>query len=174
MMAFASTKAMGLNLFAYCENDFVNDYDNSGMLSVSSVIRFVKTIGYKVWGIIKNIWDAFSKPDAIYLKPFEIVIDVCVGIMLPSFSAALKVLTYKAVSRELVQQAFKNAGYGFINMMAKFGIKVSLNTLVAASVNNLIFKHASRFLTVGGIICLILDVLDLNVDHYLEYKKIFA
>ena len=76
----------------------------------------VKTIGSKAWKIITSIWKAFVQPGKINLKPFEIVIDVLVGVFVPSLSSAPKLLTYKAFNKKLVQIAFKNAGKSFINI----------------------------------------------------------
>ena len=159
------------NLFAYCENNPVNYSDPDGMLSIASIIRFVKTIGFKAWKLITNIWKAFVKPDKIHLKPFEVVIDVVVGILVPSFYAALKLLTYKAINKKLVQIAFKKASKKFINVLAKFGINIGLNVLTAAALNNLIFKHMSRLLTVGGIICFVIDRVDGNTDYWFNFGK---
>jgi hypothetical protein len=51
------------------------------------------------------------------------------------------------------------------------GLKIGINTLLPAAVNNLIFKHALRFLTVGGIACLILDIIDGKIDYWFNYGK---
>lgn len=143
------------------------------MLSVAAIVRFVKTIGSQTGKIITSIWKAFVQPGKINLKPFEIVIDVVVGLLIPSLSSSLKLITYKAVNKKLVQIAFQNAGKSLINLLTKFGINIGLNVLFAATVNNLIFKHVSRFLTVGGIICLILDVIDGKIDYWFNYSKVF-
>ena len=171
MMLLNIQNEAGINLFAYCNNNPINNIDPTGMLSIAAVVRFVKTIGSKAWKIVDNIWKAFKKPGKINLKPFEVVIDLLVGVLVPSLSKALKLLTYKAVNKKLVEIAFKNAGKSFINLLTKVGVNIGLNVLFAASVNNLIFKHTSRFLTVGGIICLVLDVLDKKIDYWLNYTK---
>lgn len=112
------------------------------------------------------------RPGKINLKPFQTVIDFLVGRWTPSLRRALKPLTYKAVNRELIEIAFRKTGKSFINLVTKLGIKIGLNTFFAASVNSLIYKHASRFLTVGGIICLVLDVIDGKIDYWFNYGKI--
>lgn len=91
--------------------------------------------------------------------------------MPPSVSFALKAVTYKAVNKQLVEIAFRNAGKSLINTLTKMGLKIGLNTLFSAAVNNLIFKHASRFLTVGGLVCLILDVIDGKIDYWFNYGR---
>ena len=168
----ASGTLLSWNLFGYCSNNSVNDCDFTGMLSIKAIVRFIKTIGLKALKIIKSVRKAFVQPGKINLKPFEIVIDVLVGVFVPSLGSALKLLTYKAVNKELVQIAFKSAGKSFINLLTKLGVNIGLNTLFAATVNNLIFKHMSRFLTVGGIICLVFDVIDGTIDYWFNYGKL--
>lgn len=46
-----------------------------------------------------------------------------------------------------------------------FSITYPINT------NGLIFKYVSGLLTVGGIICLILDKIDGYVDYWFNYEK---
>lgn len=141
------------------------------MFSLNSVLNFIKSLGWKTLKVISNIWSAFKQPGKINLKPFEIVIDVAISIFAPSLNFALKALTYKAVNKQLVEIAFKNAGKSLINTLTKMGLKIGLNTLFSAAVNNLIFKHVSRFLTVGGIACLILDIIDGKIDYWFNYGK---
>ena len=159
------------NSYVYCDNDPVNDSDPSGMFSVGDVINFIKSLGWKALKAISSIWQAFKQPGKIMLKPFEVVIDVAINMFVPSVGVALKLVTYKRVTKALVETAFKSAGKSLITVLTKMGLKIGLNTLFAAAVNNLIFNQASRFLTIGGIVCLILDVIDGNVDYWFNYGK---
>ena len=86
---------LSYNLFAYCENNAVNNVDPSGALSIASIVRFVKNLGAKSMKVIKSIWNAFVQPGKINLKPFEIVIDAIIGMICPSFSVAFKLISYK-------------------------------------------------------------------------------
>ena len=159
------------NSYVYCDNDPVNDSDPSGMFSVGDVINFIKSLGWKALKAISSIWQALKQPGKIMLKPFEVVIDVAINMFVPSVGVALKLVTYKRVTKALVETAFKSAGKSLITVLTKMGLKIGLNTLFAAAVNNLIFNQASRFLTIGGIVCLILDVIDGNVDYWFNYGK---
>ena len=167
-----SGTSLSYNLFAYCENNPVNDSDAIGMISLSSIIRFLKTIGVKSLKIISKIWNALKKPGKINLKLFEVGIDFLVGLFVPSLSATLKLLTYKTINKTILKTAFKKSGKSLINMLSKFGITLGLNSLFAASVNALIFEHMSRLLTVGGILCLIFDIIDGKIDYWFNYDKL--
>lgn len=170
-LAAMTGDVLGANLFAYCANNPVNDSDPTGMFSLNSVLKFIKSLGWKALKVVSKIWSAFKQPGKINLKPFEIIIDAAILIFAPSVSFALKAVTYKAVNKQLVEIAFRNAGKSLINTLTKMGLKIGLNTLFSAAVNNLIFKHASRFLTVGGLVCLILDVIDGKIDYWFNYGR---
>lgn len=113
----------------------------------------------------------FDMSFLLFLCCIEVVIDVAINAFVPSVGVALKLVTYKRVTKVLVETAFKSAGKSLITILTKMGLKIGLNTLFAAAVNNLIFNQISRFLTIGGIVCLILDVIDGNVDYWFNYGK---
>jgi len=164
-----------INLIAYCKNNPVTYKDENGYSFKDIIWSLIKSIGSKVWSLIKHFWSAFSKPGKINLKPFEIIIDVLVGVVLPWLVKPLKVFSnvltsYKAYNSKLVEIAFKSVGTGFVAFLQKLGVKVALNTIFAFFVNNTIFKYMSRFLTIGGIICFIFDRSDGTIDYWWKYR----
>jgi len=173
----ASGTFLGYNLYAYCENNPVNNVDENGTISLKQSLEIIKSIGLKFLGSIislaKNIIKAFIQPGRINLKPFEIVIDAIISVLVPGLSSAVKMISYKAFNRELVKVAFKNASKGIITTLSKFGIQIGANILLGAILNEVIFKYTTRFLTIGGIICLALDCSDGIVDYWFDYKKVY-
>ena len=158
------------NLFSYCQNNPINNTDENGALSVKSIVNFVFSLGWKAWKIIQKVWSAFVKPGKINLKPFEIVIDVVIGILVPSIATALKLLTYKAVTKKLVSIVFRKTGQGLMYVLTKFGINVGLNVMISKLLDYTV-KNSHRFFTAGGIICFILDKLDGSTDYWFTYQK---
>lgn len=164
-----------INLITYCINNPITYKDENGYSFKDTIWSLIKSIGRKVWSLIKYFWKSFSKPGKIKLKPFEIIIDMLVGVVLPWIAAPLKafssILTsYKAFNSKLVEISFKSVGTGLLAFLKKLGVKVSMNFLFSTFVNNAIFKHMSRFLTIGGIICFILDRSDGSIDYWWKYK----
>ena len=164
-----------INLIAYCGNNPTTYKDENGYSFKDTIWALIKSVGSKVWSLIKHFWSAFAKPGKINLKPFEIIIDVLVGVVLPWLVKPLKVFSsvltsYKAYNSKLVEIAFKSVGTGLVAFLKKLGVKVALNTIFAFFVNNTIFKYMSRFLTIGGIICFIFDKSDGTIDYWWKYK----
>ena len=164
-----------INLIAYCRNNPTTYKDENGYSFKDTIWALIKSIGSKVWSLIKHFWSAFAKPGKINLKPFGIIIDLLVGVVLPWLVKPLKVFSnvltsYKAYNSKLVETAFKSVGTGLVAFLKKLGVKVALNTIFAFFVNNTIFKYMSRFLTIGGIICFVFDKSDGTIDYWWKYK----
>ena len=159
-----------VNLFAYCSNNPVDDTDESGFLSVSSIIKWVKKLGKKALKVVTKIWSAFKKPGMINLKPFEIAADTILLLAFPSLYQSLKLVSYKAVNQGLVEAALQSSAKGIATFMKKFGFKLALNTITSTALNKTIYKNTSRFVTVGGLLCLLLDAVDRKIDYWFKWR----
>lgn len=161
----------GTNLFAYCNDNPVNDSDFGGDFSISQMTKFLKSLGSRVWKLVKPLITKFVwKPGYIGLRIFEMLIDTAINAFCPT-SFALKTVTYKAVNKALVEAAFKSSQKTIMNFLIKMSIKISFNTLFKQLVNKTIYKYASRLLTLGGLLCLLLDRADGYVDYFFNYGK---
>ncbi len=157
-------------MFAYCESEPVNNIDPKGTISISTIKSYVKSLGSKAWQIGLKYFNKFVwKPGYLGLKLFEILIDVLINFL--PFAKAFRFVTYKAATKALVQAAFKNAKKSISNFLAQMAFKISFNALFAKIVNSLFLKYTSRLLTLGGILCLIIDYTDGKIDYYFNYAK---
>ncbi len=159
------------NMYTYCLNNAVNDSDKNGMLSLKQTLKFVRSLGKSALKIIKDIYRSFNTPGKLFLKPFEIVIDVMVGIAFPSVAASLTLLTYKSMSAQIAGNLIKGAEKSIIKLLARIGLKIGLGVLFSIAING-VFPNLARCLTIGGFICLLLDQLDGVIDYMFDYRKI--
>ena len=56
--------------------------------------------------------------------------------------------------------------------LAAFGISVGLNLVFSTIINTLMEFNISRFLSIGGIICFLLDWADGKIDMWIDFPKI--
>lgn len=161
---------LGANLFAYCNNNPTNEIDISGYLSIKTITAGLKSLGKKAWSLIQPLINEFVwKPGHLGLKIFEIIIDSLFNLL--PFTKAFKFVTYKSVTKHLVETAFKNVGKSIVSFFVKLGLKITLNTLIS-TINKITFGgNIYRFFTVGGIICYIVDKYDGKVDYFFNYGK---
>lgn len=162
--------AAGTNLFAYCNNNPTNEKDYFGYLSIRTIISGFKSLGRIAWPLVKNLINKIIwKPGYLGLKIFEVAIDMLLNLL--PFGTAFRFVSYKAVTKLLVETAFKNVGKSIVTFFVKFGLKIALNTLIS-TINKITFGGNNyRFFTAGGIICYLINKYDGKVDYYFNYGK---
>ena len=171
------------NIYCYCENNPLISKDLDGQISLFSLVKFFKKRGSFVYQLfkvlvinyglklLKVLWNSFVQPGKINIKLLETIIDVLINVFAPALTA-LKCVTYKAVTKRLLEIALKNVGKSISKFLIKLGMSIAINGLIAFLLDNFIFKNIHRILTVGGLICLAIDCIDGNADYWLEYDKI--
>lgn len=168
------------NIYTYCNNNSINNSDDSGYSFKNNLFKVIKSLGFKGLKILKEATKAFVqcvKTGKIPCSVLTIIIDMIVGFLIPALPATMKkvakiLLGYKSISKDMAKIALRNIQKGLAKALAAFGISLSLNIAFTTIVNALYQFNISRFLTIGGIICFLLDWADTTIDMYVNFPKI--
>ena len=171
---------LSANIYAYCNNNPINNSDDSGYSFKNNLFKVIKSLGFKALKILKEATKAFVqcvKTGKIPCAVLTIIIDMVIGLLIPSLPAAMQkvakiLLGYKSINKDMAKIALRNIQKGLGKALAAFGISLSLNIAFSTIVNALYEFNISRFLTIGGILCFLLDWADNTIDMWIDFPKI--
>ena len=146
---------------------------------------------YFLEGLLKNIGEKgqqllskFRQPGKIYLKPFESIIDMAAG--WASFSAALKaaVTAFREIGTDFLKRALSET-VGMVvskvvELIAGPGLPMTKDNIIkhclsmAFDTSDDESKSIVRLMSFGGIVCFTVDLVDYNIDYYIEYEAFYS
>ena len=81
-------------------------------------------------------------------------------------------LGYKTISKDMATIAFRHIHSVIARALSVLSLSFALNIMSAALINGFMECNISRFLTIGGIICFLLDWADGSIDMFVDFPKI--
>ena len=168
------------DLYSYCHNSPINSSDPSGYSFKNNLLSVLKSLGLKAFKILRQATSLFLKnirSGKIPCAGLAIIIDFCVSLIIPHLPQTMKkiakiLLGYKSINSGIVNAVMGRMKSSLGVILTKFGCTVTLNVIFSTIVNNCFMTNVSRFLTIGGIVCFLLDCWDGKIDMWVNFPKI--
>lgn len=167
------------NVYCYCNGNPVNHIDETGYSFKSTLLNIIKSLRWRAIKLLGEATKLLAKilTGKIPCAGLAMIIDGVLGLLIPAVPTAVSkvmkvLLGYKSISKDMATVALRGIQKSIAKALAAFGISVGLNLVFSTIINTLMEFNISRFLSIGGIICFLLDWADGKIDMWIDFPKI--
>ncbi len=175
-----TTNTQPFNIFCYCNNDPTNCIDENGYNFKNKLLKIIKSLGFKAFSLLRDATKMFLGAICTGKLPcsiLAIILDTLIGLLIPALPTAVQkvfkvLLGYKSVNKDMAKVLLSKVKNGIAKALALIGVSIGLNVAFTTFVNGFFEFDISRFLTIGGIICFLLDWADGVIDMWIDLPQI--